>query len=209
VRQFEKGNRDSWQFANSWSSGSAYEHGHVPSRGLWTDIAALRRRTVFTFLLVAAAMVLALLVVAWCLLRIAGSRSAWVVLGGNTSDSIIVVRDPALFRTILRCPPSEAWASYWQFSGAVAVDPGAAVPAPCAVWQTGQTTPLPNGTRAEVVGRLLLSERDLKAKCSGMMSSNQGDRRVEVVKIRVRSGPHAGLEGWTIPWLMQHEIVWP
>jgi len=159
--------------------------------------------------LLATTAVVTLLLLAWGLLRIAGSRSAWVVLGDSTSDSVILIRAPASFRESVRCPPSALWATYWQLQGVVAVNPEATVPALCAMWRTSQTNSLPNGTRAEVVDRLLLSERDLEAHILGIMGSSHDNRNVEVVRVRVRAGPHAGLEAWTLPCLMQHEIVWP
>jgi len=129
---------------------------------------------------------------------IAGLQFNRVTLNDPTASSVALATDIDAYKVLLEAQPSAAWRSYYEH---FVTEKGLGHIAEGGVQvfrqsqAAGRIIELPNGTRAEQADRIALSAR-----------GNPLHRySAEAVKVRVREGPHKGLEGWTSPDLVKHE----
>lgn len=125
---------------------------------------------------------------------IAGKHSTWVILNDPTAASVAIAADLDAFRMLAITKPSKAWAAYYEDHPSEATALGDRRIDESELKNlvaSGRIKKLPNGTRAE--------------EMRGRSTSNV----IRAVRIKVRDGPSAGTEGWTLPEVVQHEVAWP
>src|ERR1700691_3496420 len=125
-----------------------------------------------------------------------------VILSDRTARSVALARDIASFRILLAARPSPAWGNYFEhwiagtgFEDELRTLAGsytAALNGGAIVW-------VPNGT--------LGNETD-HAIIRGGAATRAGHRKrgfAQAIRITLREEPNRGVEGWTIPDILQHE----
>jgi hypothetical protein len=141
---------------------------------------------------------------------VAGIHSAWVVLNDESSDAAILAKDLEAFRIASAAQPSQLWRVYFRDQGArsefVTVTPFADAEYRNAL-ATGRILRIQNRSKAVEIDRKAFSGFSLQPPRSGIDDTQY--IRVKAVKVRIREGPQAGVEGWTLPEVMQHEVAWP
>lgn len=137
-----------------------------------------------------------------------GSRSSWVTLKDPGGSTMNIAEDPESFEMLLRSSRSPVWARARDDSQYV--KEGSDVQARYAsALHAGRIVALPNGTRAEVIDRAEFDGSAFQPPTPGSMREKLEAGRFEVLEIRVREGAFKGTTGWTLPDLMQHDVVWP
>jgi len=127
----------------------------------------------------------------------------WVTLSDWTAPSVALARDADTFRILLVARPTPAWAGYFNHWIA-GTDIEKRLVAPAEGYEqaiaAGRVVFVPNGTPARVTDGQEV--RGTGAWVHGEHGSGTGQYRA--LRVKVREGPYRGLEGWTLPDLMQH-----
>jgi hypothetical protein len=128
-----------------------------------------------------------------------------VVLSDPTAQSVALARDVASFKVLLAARPSRTWSAYFElriagtdFEGefrTLARRYTTALNAGAIVW-------VPNGTLGRETDRIIIRG---VARLPSAQAGHRNGGFAQAVRVRVREGPDRGLEGWTIPDLMQRE----
>jgi hypothetical protein len=131
-------------------------------------------------------------------------HSDCVTLSDWTAPSVALARDVNAFRTLLADRPTPAWALYFSHRIAGTDLEKEILPLAAGYGQAlaaGRVVFVPNGTPASETDRLEV--RGSSARVHGELGGGAG--LYQAVRVKVREGPYRGLEGWTLPDLMQHE----
>jgi hypothetical protein len=125
-----------------------------------------------------------------------GQHDNWVTLNDPRAGSVAAATDLDAYRILLWAHPSLTWQNYYQQIteeglGLVNGD----VQVLRQMRAAARIIELPNGTRAEQEDQIVLTEPDNPLHRTAF----------QAFKVRVRAGPHNGLEAWTAPDLIKHE----
>jgi hypothetical protein len=127
------------------------------------------------------------------------------VLSDPTTHSVALARDIAAFKVLLAARPSRAWRDYfdrWIAGTGLENELATLASGYPAALNAGMIVWAPNGTLARDTGRTIIRGG------AGTLRAQARPRSggfAQAVRVWVREGPNGGLEGWTIPDLMQHQ----
>ncbi len=132
---------------------------------------------------------------------VAGLHSNRITLNDPSASSVAVATDVDAYRVLLWVRPMPAWEGYLR--GHLTTEEyrylrpvlRRDVQQLRELQTAGRILELPNGTRAEQMDQIVLTPPDNPLHRTAL----------EAMRIRVRTGPHRGLEAWTPPDLFQHD----
>jgi hypothetical protein len=125
-------------------------------------------------------------------------HSVRVTLRDPSAASVALATDLEAYRVLLAASPSPTWRRYYDhFITEKGLGPvfNEDVQSFHHLLTMGRIIELPNGSRAEQLDQISLSELD----------NPQQRYAVQAIKVRIRAGPYKGLEAWTSPELVGHE----